>query len=81
MDCSPPCSFVHGIFLLPVLEWVAISSSKGSSRHRDGNHVSYVSIAGGFFTTLPPEKPIRSAITPKWFRKKKIILVILATFL
>ena len=32
MDCSPPCSFVHGIFLLPVLEWVAISSSRGSSK-------------------------------------------------
>ena len=31
MDCNPPCSFVYGIFLLPVLEWVAISSSRGSS--------------------------------------------------
>ena len=31
ISCSPPCSFVHGIFLLPVLEWVAIFSSRGSS--------------------------------------------------
>ena len=31
MDCSPPGSFVHGIFLARMLEWVAISSSRGSS--------------------------------------------------
>jgi len=27
MDCSPPCSSVHGIFQAIVLEWVAISFS------------------------------------------------------
>ena len=26
MDCSPPCSSVHGIFQARVLEWVAIKS-------------------------------------------------------
>ena len=31
MDCSPPGSFVHGIFQARVLEWVAISFSRGSS--------------------------------------------------
>ena len=31
MDCSPPGSFVRGIFLARMLEWVAISSSRGSS--------------------------------------------------
>ena len=30
-DCSPPGSSVHGIFQARVLEWVAISSSRGSS--------------------------------------------------
>ena len=30
MDCSPPGSSVHGIFQARILEWVAISSSKGS---------------------------------------------------
>jgi len=31
MDCSPPGFSVHGIFQARVLEWVAISFSKGSS--------------------------------------------------
>ena len=32
MDCSPPACSVHGIFLARILEWVAMSSSRGSSR-------------------------------------------------
>ena len=35
MDCSPPGSSVHGILQARRLEWVAISSSRGSSRPRD----------------------------------------------
>ena len=35
MDCSPPGSSVHGILQARILEWVAISSSWGSSRTRD----------------------------------------------
>ena len=31
MDRSPPGSSVHGIFQAKILEWVAISFSKGSS--------------------------------------------------
>ena len=31
MDCSPPGSSVHGIFQARMLEWVAISFSRGSS--------------------------------------------------
>ena len=34
MDCSLPGSCVHGIFKARVLEWVAISFSRGSSRPR-----------------------------------------------
>ena len=30
MDYSPPGSSVHGIFLARILEWVAISFSRGS---------------------------------------------------
>ena len=30
-DCSPPGSSIHGIFQVRTLEWVAISSSSGSS--------------------------------------------------
>ena len=28
MDCSPPGSFVHGIFQARVLEWVAVAFSR-----------------------------------------------------
>ena len=34
-DCSPPGSSVHGIFLARILEWIAISSSRGSFQPRD----------------------------------------------
>ena len=46
-DCSRSGS-VHGILQARILEWVAMSSSRGSSHPRDGTQVS--SIAGGFFT-------------------------------
>ena len=32
MDCSPPGSFIHGILQARILEWVAISFSRGSSQ-------------------------------------------------
>ena len=35
MDCSLPCSSVHGILQARVLEWVAISFSRRSSQARD----------------------------------------------
>ena len=35
MVCSPPDSSVHGILQARLLEWVAISFSRGSSRPRD----------------------------------------------
>ena len=38
--CSPPVSPVHGILQASLLEWIAISFSRGSSRPRDGTHVS-----------------------------------------
>ena len=40
MDCSLPGSSVHGIFQAIVLEWIAISFSRGSSRPRDRTQVS-----------------------------------------
>ena len=35
MDCSPPGSSIHGILQARILEWVAISFSRGSSQPRD----------------------------------------------
>ena len=50
-DCSRPGSSVHRIFQARILEWVAISCSKGSSQSRDWTFVSWVSwIAGRLFT-------------------------------
>ena len=37
MDCSPPVSSVHGILQERILEWVAMSFSRGSSHPRDRN--------------------------------------------
>ena len=48
MHCSPPGSSVHEIFQARILEWVAISFSRGSSPPRDQTQVSH--IAGRFFT-------------------------------
>ena len=55
-----------GILQARILEWVAMPSSRGSSRPRDRTHASCVSyIAGGFFTTGPLEKP--KLASPKIF--------------
>ena len=40
MDCNPPGSPVHEILQARILERVAISFSRGSSRLRDPTHVS-----------------------------------------
>ena len=48
MNCSPPGFSVHGILQARILEWVAISFSRGSSQPRDRTQVSC--IAGRFFT-------------------------------
>ena len=39
VDCSPPGSSVHEILQARILEWVAISFSRGSSQPRDRTQV------------------------------------------
>ena len=69
---SLPGSSVHGIFQAIVLEWIAISFSRGSSQTRDQTGVSC--IAGRFFTTEPLGKPLDMDYVPInkgllcWFR-------------
>ena len=46
MDCILPGSSVQGIFQTRILEWVAISFSKGSSWPEDGTHFSCISCIG-----------------------------------
>ena len=57
MDCSLPGSYIHGIFQERVLEWVAISFSRGSSQPRDRTRVSC--IVGRRFTIWATKEVIR----------------------
>ena len=58
MDCSPPSSSVHRILQARILEWVAISFSRGLP-HPGIEPISLASPAQqtDFFTTEPPGKP------------------------
>ena len=42
MDSSQPSSSVHGIFQARILEWVAISFSRGSSGPRDQTRLAHI---------------------------------------
>ena len=57
MGCSLPRSSVHGIFQAGVLEWVAISFSRGSSRPRTRTWVSL--IVGRRFTVWATREVIK----------------------
>ena len=65
MDCSPPGSSVHRISQATILEWVAISFSRGSSNPRI--KPASPTLAGGFFTTEPPGKP--QTLKASWTKK------------
>ena len=67
MDCSLPGSSLHGIYQARILEWVAISSSRGSD---SGIEPASAALTRGFFITEPPGKPIYTCVythvtTPK----------------
>ena len=47
-NCSPPGSSIHGISQARILEWGAISSSRGQSQPRE--EPASPALAGGFFT-------------------------------
>ena len=49
MDCSPPDFSVHGISQAGILEWVAISFSKGYSQPKD--RMPSPALKAGSFTT------------------------------
>ena len=59
MDCSQPGSSVHGFLQTRILEWGAMSPSRGSSQPRIEPTSPVVwALVGRFFTTETPEKPI-----------------------
>ena len=65
MDWSPPDSSVHEIFQARILEWVAISFSRGSSQLRDRTQVSYT--VGRFFTNWAASSMPRMSLTIFFF--------------
>ena len=65
MDCNLPGSSVHGILQARILEWVAISISRGPSRPRDQTWMSR--IAGRFFTVWATRE---SLLTTRWWSRK-----------
>ena len=60
LDCSPPGSSVYGIFQARILEWVAISFSRGSSRPRNQTWVSR--IVGRRFTVWATREVQRAEV-------------------
>ena len=62
MDCSLPCSSVHGILQVRTLWWLAMASSGGSSQPRDQTQVSH--FVGGVLSlpTEPPGKPKNTGV-------------------
>ena len=58
-----PDSSVHGISQARTLEWVAFSSSRGSSWPRDHTRTSCT--AGGLLTAEPPGSPSLSTLSRK----------------
>ena len=69
MDSCPPGSSVHGIFQARILEWVAISSSRGSSQPRDRTGVSCIWQADSLpLRPLGSQKCSNSVLLLKWHK-------------
>ena len=62
MDCSPPGSSVHGIFQARTLKQVVIPSP--GDLPNPGIEPLFPALAGGFFTTAPPGKPVLVGASP-----------------
>ena len=69
---SSPGYSVHGILQARILEWVAISFSRGSSRHRGRTHISCISYIGTtvspvltwYIKSTPPGLPVSFFLLP-----------------
>ena len=73
MDCSPPGFSVHGIFQARILEWIAISSSRGSFSPRDWScfpwSLSAPALQADFFPlSLQGSPPVKHWSFPFWWR-------------
>jgi len=61
MDCVQSGSYIHGIFQARILEYVAISFSRGPSRPRDWTQVS--TLQADSLQSEPPENPTTTTTT------------------
>ena len=77
MDCSRPGSSVTGISQTRILGWVAISSPRDLPN--PGTEPASPALAGEFFTTKPPGKPLIhlffSFRVKKWGNHPSIFLI------
>ena len=64
MDCSPPGTFVHGISQARMLEWVAISFSRGSVQ--PGIEPRSPALQEDFLQFKPPGKPNLKGTKAQW---------------
>ena len=70
MDCSPPEFSIHELFQARVLEWVAISFSRGSSWPRD--QTGSPALWADALLSEPPGEPLTLLIKKKKKTKKSI---------
>ena len=73
MDYGPSGSSVHEIFQTRILEWVAISFSRGSSRPRDWTQVSCT--AGRFFTDWATREAYLICFSSNEFRWYQLMFI------
>jgi len=67
MDCSPPGSSIHGIFRARILEWVAISSSRGSFQSNPGIELESLALQADSLTAKTLEKQSFHYLCLRWY--------------
>ena len=76
MDCSPPGSSLHGILQARVLEWGAISFSRGSSQPRDRTRFSRIS--GGHSNLWATREALKSVLNGTKATRTQMIMLMWA---
>ena len=72
-DCSLPGSSVHGILQARILTWMAMPSSKGSSRPRDPTCIScFLHWWAGSLPLVPPGKLIHGLLLLSHFSRVRL---------
>ena len=74
MDCSPLGSSVPGIFQASILQWIAISSSRGSSWPRDRIRNSYISCTAADSLPLSHQRNPNKQLVKFKYTGNKVVL-------